>query len=98
MILSPWLGDQFRECLPYHSRAATSKLLECFAIVAVFRGVAVCAGVDANRNLLTGLIPSFSRVLQACVGVGAEGQQLFLAIELVLEAPSLAALGTDEKE
>ena len=63
-----------------------------------FPGFAVFAGVDASRNLLAGLIPPLSRVLQTCVGVGAEGQQLLLAVELVLETPPLAALGADEQE
>ena len=63
-----------------------------------FPCTAVFAGVDASRNLLACLIPSLSRVLQTCVGVGAEGQQLLFAIELVLEAPPFAALGADEQE
>lgn len=54
--------------------------------------IAVCG------ELLAGFVTTVSRVLQTDIGEHAERQQLLLAIESLLEAPPLAALGLDQQE
>jgi hypothetical protein len=51
---------------------------------------ALLAGIDTRGDLLSGCIEALARVFEADIGIDAERDALFLAVDPILESPQAA--------